>query len=65
MTVYHARICFQDYGMNFEDWSLVPAGPVITEEPVDTVFDTTTRSMKNWTTLRCSASGYPFPEYSW
>lgn len=43
----------------------VPRGPRFVQQPVDTVFDSLTRSEFKVATLRCLAEGLPFIEYDW
>ncbi|RWS28663.1 contactin-like protein [Leptotrombidium deliense] len=54
-----------DYGVTVTDRTKVPRGPKFIEEPTPLVFDMSGRSQQNNAILRCTASGWPTPTYSW
>lgn len=54
-----------DYGIEVVDVLKVPRGPFFIRQPVDTVFDTSRRSIRNYVTLKALAGGYPTPTYNW
>lgn len=55
-----------DYGIEITtEYSKIPRGPYFVNQPNETTFDTSKRSIRNDTTLSCLAAGYPTPTYSW
>ncbi|KAG1669618.1 Contactin [Nymphon striatum] len=54
-----------DYGIIVDDEKLIPRAPKFVKEPVDAIFDTSSRNQVNFIKLRCVADGYPYPEYKW
>lgn len=55
-----------DYGMDYpEREEQLPRGPKFMREPQDTTYDTAKRRITNDVYLKCLASGWPTPTYSW
>lgn len=54
-----------DYGLEITDIKKVPRGPFFIRQPLDTIFDTAKRTIRNDVFVSCLAGGYPTPDYSW
>lgn len=53
-----------DYGFVQQDPRFVPHGPILVQEPTDTYFETGSTN-EQFVSVRCRASAYPPPDYSW
>jgi len=54
-----------EYGNPIGDPRYYPMGPFFIRQPNNTVFNVASRKIKNDISLRCIATGWPTPGYSW
>ncbi|GAB6020063.1 hypothetical protein CHUAL_002802 [Chamberlinius hualienensis] len=54
-----------DYGLIVKDKEQLPRAPYFIREPVDVVYDISSRNDILEVSLSCEADGYPFPNYRW